>query len=181
VLRYLFLKTHQGRRVFRHTSSPRQGPARLQQILLSAPTPALFPSENPFMTYVVPYVVALVVFGIIDAAWLNTIGKILYRPALADILLEDLRLAPAIVFYLVYPIGIVAFAVMPGLRANALPMTSCSAVLFGALAYGTYDLTNYATLRAWTLKIAVIDICYGALASGIAATLAALVARSFMP
>jgi uncharacterized membrane protein len=131
------------------------------------------------MTYVVPYVVALVVFGIIDAAWLNTMGKILYRPVLSDILLEDLRLAPAIVFYLAYPVGIVAFAVMPGLRADSLPMTFCYALLFGALAYGTYDLTNYATLRHWTLQIVVIDIAYGALASGIAATAAMLVARSF--
>ena len=71
------------------------------------------------MNYVVPYVVALVVFGVIDAGWLNTIGKMLYRPALADILLDDLRLAPAIAFYLAYPVGIVVFGVMPGLRADA--------------------------------------------------------------
>ena len=131
------------------------------------------------MNYVVPYVVALVVFGVIDAGWLNTIGKILYRPALADILLDDLRLAPAIAFYLAYPVGIVVFAVMPGLRADSVLAASCHALLFGALAYGTYDLTNYATLRHWTLRIAVIDICYGALASAIAATAAAVMARSF--
>lgn len=131
------------------------------------------------MSYVVPYVAALVVFGIIDAGWLNVIGKILYRPVLGDILVEDLRLAPAIVFYLAYPVGIVVFAVMPGLRANLLPTTFGYALLFGALAYGTYDLTNYATLRHWTLQIAVIDICYGALTSAIAATAAMLVARAF--
>jgi uncharacterized membrane protein len=133
------------------------------------------------MIYVVPYVVALVVFGIIDAGWLNTIGKMAYRPALADILLEDLRLTPAIVFYLAYPVGIVVFAVMPGLRSDSVLTAFSYALLFGALAYGTYDLTNYATLRHWTLRIAVIDICYGALASGIAATAAAMLARSFTP
>ncbi len=72
------------------------------------------------MTYLVPYVAVLVVFGIIDAGWLNTMGKILYRPALGDILLDDLRIAPAILFYLAYPIGIVAFAVMPGLRSDSV-------------------------------------------------------------
>ena len=72
------------------------------------------------MTYVVPYVAVLVIFGIIDAGWLNTIGKLVYRPALGDILLDDLRVAPTILFYLAYPIGIVAFAVMPGLRADSL-------------------------------------------------------------
>ncbi len=131
------------------------------------------------MTYLVPYVAVLVVFGIIDAGWLNTMGKILYRPALGDILLDDLRIAPAILFYLAYPIGIVAFAVMPGLRSDSVATAFFYALLFGAIAYGTYDLTNYATLRSWTLQITAIDICYGALASGIAATVATLVARAF--
>jgi uncharacterized membrane protein len=131
------------------------------------------------MTYLVPYVAVLVIFGIIDAAWLNSMGKLLYRPALADILLEDLRVAPAILFYLAYPIGIVVFAVMPGLRQGSLTIAFAYALLFGALAYGTYDLTNYATLRHWTLKITVVDICYGALASAIAATVALLVTRAF--
>ncbi|HEX3505935.1 MAG TPA: DUF2177 family protein [Xanthobacteraceae bacterium] len=131
------------------------------------------------MTYVVPYVAVLVIFGIIDAGWLNTIGKLVYRPALGDILLDDLRVAPTILFYLAYPIGIVAFAVMPGLRADSLVVAFGYALSVGALAYGTYDLTNYATLRRWTLQITVIDICYGALASAIAGTVAELVARAF--
>jgi uncharacterized membrane protein len=131
------------------------------------------------MIFVVPYVAALVVFGIIDAGWLNTAGKLLYRPALADILLDDLRLVPAILFYLAYPVGIVIFAVMPGLRADSAPSAFGYALLFGALAYGTYDLTNYATLRNWTLRITAIDICYGALATGIAAMVATLVTHAF--
>ncbi len=131
------------------------------------------------MTYLVAYVAVLVVFGIIDAAWLNSMGNILYRPTLGDILLTDLRIAPAIVFYLAYPIGVVVFAVMPGLRSNSILVAFLSALLFGAIAYGTYDLTNYATLRNWTLQITVIDICYGALASGIAAIAATLIVRTF--
>ncbi|HUC49731.1 MAG TPA: DUF2177 family protein [Xanthobacteraceae bacterium] len=131
------------------------------------------------MTFVVSYVAALVVFGIIDAGWLHTAGKLLYRPALADILLDDLRIVPAILFYLAYPVGIVIFAVMPGLRADSAPSAFDYALLFGALAYGTYDLTNYATLRNWTLRIAAVDICYGALATGSAAVVAMLVTHAF--
>ena len=129
------------------------------------------------MTFLVAYVAVLVVFGIIDAAWLNWIGKILYRPALGDILLDDLRDRAGDRFLSAYPIGVVVFAVMPGLRSNSLPLAFSAALLFGAIAYGTYDLTNYATLRHWTLQITLIDICYGALASGIAATAATLAAR----
>ena len=131
------------------------------------------------MTDLVSYVTALVIFGIIDAFWLNTMGKLIYRPALGEILLDGLRIAPAVVFYLAYPIGIVAFAVMPGLQSESLFTVSCHGLLFGALAYGTYALNNYTTLRHWTWQIAAIDICYGALATGIAAAVATLVTRAY--
>jgi uncharacterized membrane protein len=122
------------------------------------------------MTYIVAYVAVLIVFGAIDAVWLTTMGAVLYRPALGDILAQSLRVVPAIAFYLIYPIGIVVFAVLPGLRAQSPLAAAALALLFGALAYATYDLTNYATLRNWTLQITVVDIGYGALASSIAAT-----------
>lgn len=123
------------------------------------------------------YIVALVVFGAIDATWLSTMGPILYRPALAEILAPNLRIAPAIAFYSMYPIGIVVFAVMPALRSGSIANAFALALLFGAFAYATYDLTNYATLRVWTLQITVLDILYGALTSGVAATAAFLLVR----
>lgn len=132
------------------------------------------------MVFVAAYVSVLVVFGAIDAGWLSVMGKVLYRPVLGDILLGNLRIAPAIAFYLLYPIGVVVFAILPGLRANSVLATCLLAVLFGALAYATYDLTNYATLRNWTLQITIIDICYGAAASGLAAVAASFVTRAIM-
>jgi uncharacterized membrane protein len=131
------------------------------------------------MTYLVAYVTILAVFGIIDAGWLSTMGAILYRPTLGDILLTNLRITPAIAFYLLYPIGVVVFAVLPALRSETLSIAFLLALLFGAIAYGTYDLTNYATLRNWTLTITLVDICYGAVTSGLAATAAYLLARKF--
>jgi uncharacterized membrane protein len=130
------------------------------------------------MSYVVAYLTVLVVFGAIDAGWLTTMGPVLYRPTLADILLPSLRVAPAIVFYLLYPVGIVVFSVMPGLRAGSLTTTLLFALLFGAIAYATYDLTNFATLRNWTWQITLVDIGYGAIASGVAAVAAGFVLRS---
>jgi uncharacterized membrane protein len=132
------------------------------------------------MSYLIAYVAVLLVFGAIDAAWLTTMGPVVYRPALGDILLSSLRAAPAIAFYLTYPIGVVVFAVLPALRAQT-PMTGAAlALLFGALAYATYDLTNYATLRNWNLQITVLDIGYGALASSIAATAAYFAVRAIV-
>jgi uncharacterized membrane protein len=130
------------------------------------------------MPYLVAYIGTLVVFAAIDASWLTVMGPLIYRPALVDILAPNLRIAPAIVFYLSYPIGVVAFAVAPGLRAGLASSAFFPALLFGALAYATYDLTNYATLRSWTLQITILDIVYGALASGIAAIAAYAVVRA---
>jgi uncharacterized membrane protein len=132
------------------------------------------------MSYAIAYIAALIVFGAIDAVWLSTMGPALYRPALGDILAPGLRIAPAIAFYLMYPIGIVVFAVLPALRAQTAFTAATLALLFGALAYATYDLTNYATLRNWTLQITVLDIAYGALASGIAATAAYFAVRAIV-
>jgi uncharacterized membrane protein len=133
------------------------------------------------MSYIIAYVAVLLVFGTIDAVWLSTMGPAIYRPALGDILAPSLRVVPAIAFYLSYPIGVVVFAVLPALRAQT-PMTGATlALLFGALAYATYDLTNYATLRNWNLQITVLDIGYGALASSIAATVAYFAVRAIYP
>jgi uncharacterized membrane protein len=130
------------------------------------------------MSIAAAYLAILIVFGAIDALWLTTMGPVLYRPTLGDILLPSLRVAPAIAFYLLYPVGVIVFAVMPGLRAGSASTAFLFALLYGALAYATYDLTNYATLRNWTLEITILDIGYGALASGAAATAAYFAARA---
>ncbi len=128
--------------------------------------------------YVTGYITALIVFGAIDAIWLSLMGPALYRPTLGDILLTDLRVAPAIAFYAIYPIGLVVFAVMPGLKSGSSVSAIGLAALFGAIAYATYDLTNFATLRNWTLLITVLDVAYGAAASSFAAFVSLWVVRA---
>jgi uncharacterized membrane protein len=130
------------------------------------------------MAYLVAYVTVLLVFGGIDMAWLSVMGPLIYKPALSDILAPSLRAGPAIAFYAMYPVGVVVFAVLPALRAQSSLTGALLALLFGASAYGTYDLTNYATLRHWNLQITVLDIVYGALASGVAATAAYYAVRA---
>ncbi len=83
------------------------------------------------MAYVTGYITALIVFGAIDAIWLSLMGPALYRPTLGDILLTDLRVAPAIAFYAIYPIGLVVFAVMPGLKSGSSVSAIGLAALFG--------------------------------------------------
>ena len=121
------------------------------------------------MTLLLTYIASLVVFAALDAIWLVTAGAALYRPLLDDLLAPTVRLGPAMAFYLAFPIGIVAFAVLPALRAGSALVALSSGALFGALAYGTYSLTNHAIMRVWSLNITLIDIAFGAAASAIAA------------
>ena len=129
------------------------------------------------MLYAISYAAILVPFCMLDAVWLTVMGKLLYKPTLGDILLPGVNLPPAIAFYLIFPIGILVFGVLPGLKAGSVVHAVVYAALFGALSYATYDLTNYATLRNWTLTITLLDVAWGAFASGAAAAAADYAAR----
>jgi uncharacterized membrane protein len=130
------------------------------------------------MTYIVCYLAALVVFGVLDAIWLTTMASRLYRPVLGDIMLDNLRVAPALAFYFLYPIGLVVFAAMPALKAGSVGMALGYGALFGFLAYATYDFTNYATLKNWTLQITIIDLVYGTVVAALTSVAAFYVTRA---
>lgn len=128
------------------------------------------------MVYVVAYAVALVVFVAIDVAYLTSFGGRHFKDTLGDIVAADLRIGPAIVFYLGFPAGLALFAVSPGLRDNSVMTAALYGALFGLFTYGTYDLTNYATLRNWTLGLSLLDMAYGAAIAGLTAAVAWMVA-----
>lgn len=123
------------------------------------------------LTYLLAYVISLLLFVALDIAWLTSMGASLYRATLGDILLPTVRLEPALAFYLLFPLGIVVFAVAPALRSNTPMAAAFYGGLFGLIAYATYDLTNHATLKNWTMKLTLIDMLYGTIAVALVATL----------
>ena len=129
------------------------------------------------MQYAAAYVVSLILFAAVDIAWLTTMGSRLYKQTLGDILLPAINIGPAVAFYLIYPAGLLYFAIIPSLKSGSSSVALLNGALFGMFAYATYELTNYATLRNWTLQITVVDIAYGAIASG---AVAAVVAAAFL-
>jgi len=116
------------------------------------------------------WVAALVPFCLLDFAWLSAMGPRLYKPALGDMVADNPRLGPAIAFYLLYLSGLVWFAVRPALAAGSWRAALLNGVLFGNCAYATYDLTNQATLRIWSMRVTILDLAWGAAVSGAAAT-----------
>jgi len=124
----------------------------------------------------VSYIVALVLFAALDIVWLMLMGNALYRPILGDLLAPAVRIGPALAFYVIYPVGLVVFAITPALRSGSLTEALLLGALVGAVTYATYDLTNFATLKNWTLQLTVIDIGYGAVIAGAVAGMTYLIA-----
>jgi len=121
------------------------------------------------MIYFAAYFTTLAIFVLCDMAWLGTMASRLYRPTLGDIMLADVNLPAAIAFYLIYPVGLVIFAVLPALKSGSLAQAMLYGALFGFFTYATYDLTNQATLRNWTTQLTLIDAGWGTLLGAIAA------------
>jgi uncharacterized membrane protein len=122
------------------------------------------------MVYPVAYFTTLVVFVLCDMAWLGTMASRLYRPTLGDIMLTDVNLPAGVAFYLIYPVGLVIFAVLPALKSGSLGQAMLGGALLGFFTYMTYDLTNQATLRNWTSQLTLFDIGWGTLLGATAAT-----------
>ena len=115
------------------------------------------------------YAVTAVVFLALDAAWLTTMADRLYRPALGRLILDRFEVLPAVAFYAVYLVGVVVFAVLPGLEKGRWTTSLGLGALLGLVAYATYDLTNQATLRGWPWRVTVADLCWGAFVTAVAA------------
>lgn len=107
------------------------------------------------------YGITTLVFFAIDLVWLSTATSRIYAPYLGDLLAPKPNLPVAAVFYLFYVVGILALAVVPGLREGAIAGALWRGALFGLLAYATYDLTNLATIRDWPWQVSVIDMVWG--------------------
>jgi len=109
----------------------------------------------------ISYFLTLVVFLIIDLTWLGIIAKDLYRKYLGHYLTDNVNWTAAIIFYILFVIGISIFAIYPAINKNSALSAIILGALFGFFTYATYDLTNLATLKEWPLTIVIIDIIWG--------------------
>ena len=113
------------------------------------------------LKYILLYAGTLVIFLVIDFIWLNYVAKNLYANQIGHLLASKPNLIPALIFYLLFVVGVLVFAILPGIEAKSLGKTLILGALFGLLTYATYDLTNLATLKDWPLKVTIIDLIWG--------------------
>lgn len=121
------------------------------------------------MKYAGVYLAIFLTMFVVDMIWLGVIAKSTYADAMGPLLSPNPNLWAAAAFYLLFPVGLLIFAVLPQTGSPVLKAALMGA-LFGFFAYSTYDLTNLAVVKGWPLGLTFIDIAWGTLASGIAAT-----------
>ena len=113
------------------------------------------------MKLVYLYLLTLPVFFGIDMLWIGVLAKGFYRNNLGHLLRPDINWTAALIFYLLYIVGILIFATLPALEKQSLHQAVVLGALFGLFAYATYDLSNLATLKDWPVKIVFVDILWG--------------------
>lgn len=131
----------------------------------------------PLSKLIISYLLTAVVFFAIDMVWLGFIAKDLYRKYLSNFLSDKVNWTAAIIFYLLFIVGIFYFSILPAIEKNSLLKALISGALFGFFTYATYDLTNLATLKDWPLRIVFIDIIWGAIQTGLVSTAGFFIAK----
>ncbi|WAC71735.1 DUF2177 family protein [Roseateles sp. SL47] len=115
------------------------------------------------------YVTTAVVFLGMDAVWLSHASQALYQPAIGHLMATSVDWVAAALFYPLYIAGVVFFGEAPALLQGRSRVALWRGALFGLIAYGTYDLTNQATLKDWPWSVTMMDLVWGSFASGVAA------------
>lgn len=124
----------------------------------------------------------LIFFSMIamDALWLSLMFKPFYIPQIGHLLSGSMQIGPVLIFYVLYAFALYVFVVGPELKNNqGFLQLILLAVLFGLTAYGTYDLTNQATLKGWSSFMTMVDMAWGGFLTGATCVIATSLVRYF--
>lgn len=132
------------------------------------------------MPYLLSTLTTAVLFALLDNLWFRWSLPNLYQPEIGE-LLGSFRLGPAVAFYVLYVIGIQIFAVRPALASGQWSTGLIWGALFGFFCYMTWNLTNYAVMKTWSLKVTLTDITWGTVATAVTAAVASALALKLAP
>jgi uncharacterized membrane protein len=128
--------------------------------------------------YIILYLASLIVIIPIDFLFLGTVAKGFFAAEVGD-MLGEIRPAPAILFYLLYVVGILIF--VSGSVEARWPSTLLYGALFGFFCYATFELTSLSLLKHWTWAVVVVDVCWGTFVTAVSSTLGLLIADWLAP
>lgn len=127
------------------------------------------------MNYILLYLATVPVFFAVDMLWLGVIAKSFYRAQMQGLIADQFVWWAAILFYALFILGIIYFAVLPALAQHSWMKALMLGALFGFFTYMTYDLTNLATLKNWPVLLTFVDTLWGTVLSATVATLSYLI------
>jgi len=125
-------------------------------------------------------IIAATIFLVIDIIWLSFSVKSFYRPNLGPLLLDKPVMWAAVMFYLIYIFGLSVVIIEPSLRSQDTFNYLFKAFIFGLVAYGTYNLTNMATIKGWSPIVVFVDMIWGGLLTSFSSYFGILIAKKFL-
>lgn len=128
--------------------------------------------RSSMLVFALLWLSSAVLFLAIDMVWLTKVARGLYLGEIGPLLLETPNMGAAAAFYALYITGLTVFVLLPAYEANSITKAVLMGAALGAVAYGTYDLTNLAVMRDFTTRIALVDLAWGTV---LTATVSALV------
>jgi uncharacterized membrane protein len=132
--------------------------------------------EGIMLKYLMAYAGAGITILLLDFIWLGFIAQSFYRAEIGHLMADKPNLVIAALFYLLYAVGIIIFAVDPAIRSGNFRTALMYGALLGFFAYATYDLSNLATLKGFSVKLAIVDMAWGTVLSAVAAAAGKLAA-----
>jgi uncharacterized membrane protein len=126
------------------------------------------------------YAIALTIFLALDMFWLGVMAKNFYRNQIGILMKSDINYTAAIIFYLLFTVGLVLFVIAPAIEKNSWRHALLFGALFGLICYATYDLTNLAILKDWPLLITIVDLVWGAALAAAVSTATFFIARKIL-
>ncbi|EXJ23894.1 hypothetical protein ADIAL_0686 [Alkalibacterium sp. AK22] len=119
------------------------------------------------MDFLIVYLITFVAFFVVDIIWLGLVARKFYKDQLGFIMKEKTNWTAAVIFYFIFIFGLVFFVIDPALQSGEIMDALIRGLLFGLMAYSTYDLTNLATLDKWPLKVTIVDLIWGTTLGGL--------------
>lgn len=111
--------------------------------------------------FIIRFVAAGVIFALIDAVWLSLVANKFYKSQIGALLLKKPNFVAAVLFYVIFLVGLVVFVLNPSLAAQDWTCALGLGALFGFVTYATYDLTNLSTLKGFPVKLVIVDLAWG--------------------
>ena len=111
----------------------------------------------------------LVTFLVVDSIWINLFAMNVYQREVGALMAESPRLIPALIFYVGYAAAALVLVIKP---AKTVISTIINGAVLGAVAYGTFAVSNYALLQSWTVKLMLIDTIFGTIVTALCCAVA---------